>query len=101
MSASAVPPDADSSVPTELLARPDLGALGRPFAIECDGQNAAARRAAMLHARDDFLAHVATLLETDAAQLIEIGLMRETLARPDVGARVAESERDARGFVVD
>ena len=86
-------------MPDELFARADLGALGRCRAIERHGQDAVSRRAAMLHAGDDFLADVAALLEAHAAQLVEIGLMREELAGAQVGLAVGKPQRDARRVI--
>ncbi len=66
--------------------------LGGARAVELQRQDAAACRAAMLHARDDLLADIAALGETDALQLVEIGLVRKELARSDIGLAVGDAK---------
>src|SRR5215475_9108481 len=67
--------------------------LGRER-LEGDRHYAVARGAAMLHARYDFLAHIAALLEVDAAELVHVGLVREGLAVNEIKAAAWDSKRD-------
>ena len=62
--------------------------------------DAAARRAAMLHARDHFLPDVAALLEIDAAELVHDGLVREGVVVHEVEPAARHAERDAMRLVV-
>ena len=82
-------------LPPAVMALPFGGAaLGH-----VDRQDAVARRAAMLHARDHFLADEAALVEAHRAQLIEIGLVGEELARADIGIAVGDAEPDASAAI--
>ena len=60
----------------------DLGAGRGQGAVGRGDQHAAARRAAVLHARHHFLADIAALPEADAAILVEQHVMREGVAQP-------------------
>ena len=61
--------------------------------------DAFARGPAMLDARDDLLADKAALVEIDAVNEIEIGVVREGLAIGEVDAPLRNAERDAVGLV--
>ncbi len=53
----------------------------------------------MLHARNDFLADVAALVEIDAAELIHVGFVGKRVAVGEVAAAARHAKRDAVGLV--
>ena len=77
----------------------DLAPRRRRQAGEVNPDDALACRAAMLDARDDLLADKAALVEIDAMNEVEIGVVREGFAIGEVGAPLGNAERDAVGLV--
>lgn len=63
-------------------------------------QDAVAGRAAVLHARDHFLAHIAALGETHAMKQVEIGLMGEHVVAANVGSAISNAQGDAVDVMV-
>ena len=62
--------------------------------------DALARRPAMAHARDDLLADIAALVEIDAMQQVEVGVMREGVAIGEIDAALRHADADAQRLVV-
>ena len=100
MSASPAAPLTEPSVPIRQTVSLDARAGSGEGAHALDGHDALPRRAAMLHARDDLLPDIASLLEVDAIQLIEQRLMREGVAERVVAAAFRHAEADAHGVIV-
>ena len=87
-------------LPDRSVARRHLDAgLGREAVAIDDRHDPGARRAAVLHARDDLLADVAALVEIDAVQLVHQRLVREGVAPQKILAAFGHAERDAVGVV--
>ncbi len=84
--ASASRPDDEPSVPTasspSRTGVPGGGGVGR----DLDARDALARRPAVLHARDDLLPDVAALVEIDAVQEVEVGVVRKGVAIGEIDA---------------
>jgi hypothetical protein len=78
----------------------DRGFGGRRRAVEAHRHDAAARGAAVLHARHHLLADEAALGEADAVELVEIGLVGKHLARTDVALGVGDSQCHAMGVIL-
>ncbi len=76
----------------------DLG-TGRQRRLACDRHDALAGAAAMLHAAHHLLADEAALVEGDAVEKIEVGLVREGIAEGIVLAALRHAECDAVGVV--
>jgi hypothetical protein len=87
--------------------RADLAIAGRhrrarlwDRAVVTHRHRAGACRAAMLHARHDFLADVTAFLEIDAAELVHVALVREGVAIAEIDAALGHTKRDAMGLVL-
>ena len=95
--ASPLPPAVEPSVPIArpfaTISVPDAGRL-----VAGDDQHAAARRAAMLHARHHLLADIAALAEADATHLVEQHIVREGIAQSIVRPALGDAVRDAEGM---
>ena len=76
----------------------DVGSGRGQGALGGRDQHAAARRSAMLHARDHFLSDIAALPEADAAGLVEQHVMRKCLAERIVAAAFGDAVGDAEGM---
>ena len=91
---SADEPSAPIGLPPAVTGVPG-GGRSSPRPID----DATARRAAMLHARDDLLADEAALGEVDAGELVHVRVMGEGLAEGEVDAALGNAEPDAMGVV--
>src|SRR5690606_24909153 len=80
--------------------RHDFGACCRKISCGIHLHNAAPRRAAMLHARDDLLTNIAALSEGDAAKLIHVGVMREGVAISKIDGSLGYAEGDSVSVVM-
>ncbi len=67
--------------------------------LALDRHDALARAAAMLHAAHHLLADEAALVEGDAVEQVEVGLVREGIAEGVVLAAFRHAERDAMGVI--
>ena len=90
-----------SEPPNRDVASGNVGTAGRQRRGSYDGNNAFARRAAVLHAADDFLSDVAALGERDGTGLIVECLVRKSVAEFEVGTGFRHTDRDAHGVVID
>ena len=98
-SASASRPDDDPSAPTASSpSRTGVPGGGRGPA-SFDPHDALARGPAMLHARDDLLADVAALVEIDAVEQVEVGVVREGVAVGEIDAALRHADGDAQRLV--
>ena len=86
-------------MPTLMPAGRHRDADFRRGVVVADRHGAGARRAAMLHPRNDLLADIAAFAEIDAAELIHVGLVRKGVAVAEINAAVRHAERDAMRFV--
>ncbi len=100
-SASPEAPLVEPSVPIAIAARGDLGAGCGQRPLPFDADNAFPRRASVLHARHDLLAHIAAFLEVDAVQLVEQGIMRKGVAIGVVASALGHTEPDPPCMVID
>ena len=87
-------PLTEPSVPIGFAARGDLGAGCRQGSLAFNANNAFPRRASMLHARYDLLAHITAFLEVDAVQLIKQGIVRKGIAMDIVASALGHAEPD-------
>ena len=92
---AAAEPNVPITTPPATISLPGAGGE----AGEVNPDDALACRAAMLDARDDLLADKAALLEIDAMNEVEIGVVREGFAIGEVDAPLRNAERDAMGLV--
>ncbi len=81
------------------VAHHDRAPRGRRRPVETHFQNPLARRFAEMHAGDDLLAGIAALLEIDAVQPIEIGIMHEGVAIGKIDTALRHAERDAMRLI--
>src|SRR5580658_1855497 len=81
------------------VAHHHLAARGRRRPIEMHFDDSLARRFAKMHTRHDLLARIATLVEIDAMQPIEIGIMHESVAVRKIDTALGHAERRAMRFI--
>ena len=69
--------------------------IGGKAAFIDSGDDARARRAAVLHARHHLLAHIAALVEIDPVKLVHERLVRESIPEQEVAPAFRHAEADA------
>ena len=98
-SASAAFPADDKTEPIILSALLIAAPRGGAAPIKRHRKNAAPRRGAVFHARNNFLADVTALAKTHRPQLIEIRFMGKQLAGTNIAIAVGKPQGNARRVI--